>query len=141
MSGQWARLQQQLSNFGYLADEDVVEVANDGDISAALIAAIAAAQEDVSETIVEPAGRLDDINVYIGIAENLEGRFCGVPDRGGEIGPQTFGSPGGRWTRAALNVSIDDSGCNFIRPALRLTSPRGIIQRAFTRWQAASNFF
>ena len=87
---QWDRLQQQLSNFGYLRSEDVVEVVSDQDISAVLIAAITAAQEDVSDAIVVPVGRLDDINVYIGIGEALEGRFCGVPDRGGAIGPLTY---------------------------------------------------
>src|SRR5438128_1783425 len=49
-----------------------------------------------------------------GVVETLGDSFCGVPDQGGGIGPLTFGSPGGRWTRGALKVSINSAGANFV---------------------------
>ena len=150
-SEQWGRLQKQLSNYGYLAHEDVVEVASDNDINSELIAAITAAQKDVVGDIsgltavpmLEPL-RLDHIDLIVGIGETLQGRFCGVPDRGGgTIGPLTFGSPVGRWPRGALTVSINTTGCNFVNlpsPSFPGT-PVAAIMGAFANWQAASSFF
>jgi hypothetical protein len=69
------------------------------------------------------------------------GRFCSVPDPGGPIDPLTFGSPGGRWSRGNLRVSINPTGCNFVNaPGANLTAV-GLITNAFTLWQAVSPFF
>ncbi|MGJ0484293.1 MAG: matrixin family metalloprotease [Methylomicrobium sp.] len=139
----WTHLQQQLSNHGYLFREDIVDVVSDRDISAKLITAITSAQENISGLIAVPVrGHFDDIGSYAGIVEALQGRFCGVPDHGGSIGPLTFGSPGGRWTRGVLTVSINTSGCNFVNPSpLSSITPATVLVTAFNQWQAASNFF
>jgi tetratricopeptide (TPR) repeat protein len=73
-------------------------------------------------------------------------RFCGVPDGGVGlgVGPLTFGSPGGRWTRGPLTVSINPSGCNFVNlpPPTPPTNPVAVINGAFAQWQAvAPRFF
>jgi len=147
-SEQWTRLQKQLVNHGYIDREAVVEVASDHDISAQLIAAIIAAQEDVGAVSgstavpVEDGLRLEDIDLLVDIVEALQGRFCGVPDRGGTLGPLTFGSPGGRWTRGVLRVSINPANCTFVnQPLSPPTNPVAVIIGAFAQWQAASSFF
>ncbi|RYI04236.1 MAG: matrixin family metalloprotease, partial [Acetobacteraceae bacterium] len=68
------------------------------------------------------------------LGDALNGRFCGVPDQGGNIGPLTFGSPGGRWGNGNLTVSINAAGCN-------LANATAVIVGAFAQWQAAALFF
>jgi Matrixin len=143
-SNDWTRLQQSLSDFGYLAHENVVEVTNNRNISPELIAAIAAAQNDSTGVVtVDDTIGIRDVGAYLGLADSLAGRFCGVPDQGGGIGPLTFGSPGGRWTRGVLKVSINATGCTFnnLPPPAASTNAVAVIMGAFGQWQAATNFF
>jgi hypothetical protein len=67
--------------------------------------------------------------------------FCGVPDDiSGDIQIKTFGSPGGRWSRGVLNVSISTAGATF-DPSLNAITATQTIVNAFLQWQVASNFF
>ena len=66
-----------------------------------------------------------------------------MPDASGQLDPLTFGSPGGRWGRSALSVSIDTTGCNFLGiPGLPFSPPPlAVIIGAFQSWATASAFF
>lgn len=85
--------------------------------------------------------RIVGTGVFSPLALALPGSFCGVPDRSGSLGPLTFGSPGGRWTRGSLRVSINTAGCTFVNAPGASLTPTGVIANAFGRWQAASTFF
>ena len=139
----WARLQRRLSDSGYLALENVVNVVAQQDIGPALIAAIAAAEQSVTgHATVHDRIDVHDIGSFIGIDDALSARFCGVPDAGGNLGPLTFGSPGGRWSSGALRISINPTGANFVNPpGAPAASAVSVITNAFTQWQAASSFF
>lgn len=136
----WWRLQDELSRQGYLAREDVRDIVTDADITPTLQDAIARAGGAGGENWADPI-RLQDVNRYIPVVEALRGRFCGVPDRGGTIGTQTFGSPKGRWSRGVLRLSIDTTGCNFVNAPGAMATPAALIATAFRRWQAVSPFF
>lgn len=138
----WASVQNQLVSHGFLARESVTEVRADSDISEALRQAMREARGDAREEAhLGGIGRYQDLLEPLGGL--LDGRFCGTPDRGGAIGPLTFGSPGGRWAQGALKVSINVAGCNFANPPppAPQTNPTAVIAAAFAQWQAASNFF
>jgi hypothetical protein len=135
----WARLQEQLSSHGFLRREDVRKVVSDADITPALRAAIEHAG-GVSLDAGVPLGA-QDIGLIAPVGNALQGRFCGVPDRGGSIGPLTFGSPGGRWGRAVLRVSINTSGCTFVNAPGASRNALEVITSAFGLWQTASAFF
>lgn len=64
--------------------------------------------------------------------------FCGTPDpsKDGKIRPQTFGSPGGRWSRTTLSFSINTAGCK----GLTLAMAAATITQAFGLWRAAAPF-
>jgi hypothetical protein len=81
-------------------------------------------------------GELIDIT-----AEAFAGRFCGVPDQGGEIGPLAFGSPGGRWRRGTLKVSINLAGFVNPLPPAPPINPVAVVMGAFAQWQATAPFF
>ena len=130
----WTHLQDQLANHGFLARDRVVDVTDRGTIPPELLAAIGEAQRSVGEPVVEARIRPHDIDIFGHLGDALDGRFCGVPDQGGNIGPLTFGSPGGRWGRGVLKVSINAAGCN-------LGNATAVIIGAFAQWQAAANFF
>jgi hypothetical protein len=72
----------------------------------------------------------------------IDGRFCGVPDTGGTKGLQLqiFGSPGGRWTRGSLKVSINTANGTFVPPLTSNDAVNTIIS-AFAQWQGALSFF
>ncbi|MGZ9076021.1 MAG: matrixin family metalloprotease [Burkholderiaceae bacterium] len=133
----WARLQVHLVNHGYLAANQVVDVRAQSDISPALIGAVQDARRGIEGpshhgTVIE----IDRVEQIVPILDALSNRFCGVPDQGGSLGPLTFGSPGGRWTRGNLRVSINPAGCRPVG-----FNPVPIIVGAFTQWQAAGPFF
>lgn len=135
-SSTWNDLQHQLVNHGFLSRDRVTEVTDRSEISPELAAAIGEAQRSVGERSSDRI-RARDLDLIGHLGGALDGRFCGVPDHGGNIGPLTFGSPGGRWTRGALKVSINAAGCNFANPG----NPTAVIAGAFGQWQAAANFF
>jgi hypothetical protein len=66
-----------------------------------------------------------------------QGSGCGTPSRNlSGIQIQTFGSPGGQWSRGRLTFSIDPSGANLPAAVVNTT-----ITRAFALWQAIIPFF
>lgn len=140
---QWSYLQKQLVNHGYLASQDVIDVTSDQDISPNLIDAIHTAQASISNVTPEPVHRrFDEIAKYLPTADALDGMYCGVPDHGGTLATLTFGSPGGRWTRGNLRVSINATGANFADPpGAPLSNPVAVIMGAFNQWQAVSTYF
>ena len=80
------------------------------------------------------------INPY-DISEEPNGRFCGVPDRNvTTIDLQSFGSPGGRWSRGTLSVSINPAGAVF-DSSLTSKTAVNVIESAFKQWQSVSDFF
>ena len=108
-SEDWLRLQHQLSAHGLLDAAEIQEVASDGDITPPLREAILLLGRPAMDGI-----HFVDIDTLDWIVDVLSSRFCGVPDASGQLDPLTFGSPGGRWGRSALSVSIDTTGCNFL---------------------------
>jgi hypothetical protein len=144
MPGQhtWSSVQNQLVRHGFLARESVSDIREESDVSESLRKALQEARASVDvHAQVSEIGHYHDLLEPIGGL--LDGRFCGTPDRGGDLGPLTFGSPGGRWARGNLTVSISTAGCNFANPPppAPQTNPSAVITAAFTQWQAASNFF
>jgi hypothetical protein len=77
----------------------------------------------------------------LGLVDSLDDGFCGVPEQGGRIGPLTFGSPGGRWTRGALNVSINVAGATFVNATPAAPNAGAVIAAAFAQWQTPPNTF
>lgn len=72
----------------------------------------------------------------------LKGGVCGVPNQSDGLSPQTFGSPGGRWTRGSLKVLINTKNANFMNaPSAPPTTAEAVIMNAFGLWQAISRFF
>ena len=71
------------------------------------------------------------------------GNFCGVVDAGADsLHVQTFGAPGGRWSRGALKYSISPAGANFANPSgTAPTNPAAVIAAAFAKWQSVSLYF
>jgi hypothetical protein len=144
MTGQlnWTELQNRLVEHGFLAGDKVAPVSDRSAISPELVAALERAQFTAEPQRVHPSLELRDNPDLSRLVELLNRRFCGVPDGGGNIGIQTFGSPKGRWQKGALRVSINASGCNFANPPpAPATNPTAVIMGAFGQWQAASNFF
>jgi len=146
----WSRLQEQLVAHGHLTREHITDVRAEADISPALLGAIAAAEKSLHgwSTVHDQLGRrghiMDMISIYGGLADVLDGRFCGVPDFGGTIGIRTFGPPGGRWTRGNLRISINPAGASFVNlppPGPPASNAVAVIINAFNQWQAASSFF
>lgn len=135
----WNRIQHQLNRHGYLSREEIRDIEVDADITPALVNAI----ENVGGIRIhadEPI-RVSDIEQIVPVVEALANRYCGVPDRGGSIGPLAFGSPGGRWKRGLLTVSINAAGCNFVNAPGGVLTPAAVISDAFGRWQNVSAFF
>ncbi|HYD38545.1 MAG TPA: hypothetical protein VEA60_13090, partial [Allosphingosinicella sp.] len=57
---------------------------------------------------------------------------CAVPSKPkGNVQIQTFGSPGGRWSRGILTYSVNPQGCN-----LSAQTVLARIDAAFAAWQA-----
>lgn len=137
---EWARLQGQLVRHGYLSRDHVdaaIEVdALDPDLARAIAEALRSQNQSVVHDWVFDG---KDAAVLDKISSGLEERFCGVPDRGGSLGPLTFGSPGGRWSQGALRVSIDPSGFQGA-PGVAIDAVAVLIS-AFAQWQAVSRFF
>src|SRR5690625_4030016 len=136
-------LQERLVDIGVLANRTSRDLDGDDEVPGEVIAAISDAARLAG---VELSAGLSDVR----IVDQLERRFdiqdlidrltrarCGVPERvRSGIQIQTFGSPGGRWSRGALTVSVNPAGANM--PANAVTAT---ILNAFMRWQAASPFF
>lgn len=141
-SKDWNKLQHEMTRLGFLDRDQVTELRGDQVIPVPLQKALADANQafglNLSHAIITDTKVNDfaQINDFIGL---LTDRFCGVPDRGGKIGPLTFGPPGGRWRRSSLTYSIDTNGCMFvIPPGTAPTTPGAVIARAFGQWQTAA---
>jgi hypothetical protein len=132
----WANLQNQLASQGFIGRESVRDVSREEHISDTLRDAIRVAQ-GATGSVTEHV-RFDYIGHLGGLAGVLGSRFCGVPEGGGSIGPLTFGSPGGRWSRGNLRYSVNLAGGRF-QPANG--NPLSVIANAFSQWQVASSFF
>jgi hypothetical protein len=134
----WSELVSQLANLGYLEPTEARAIRRDADISRTITRAIQEARKSLREPKGidydgEVIGRVGDIDKYEDLLVNLNGRYCGTPDKGGTIGALTFGRPGGRWRkRASFSFSVDTTGCNLGAAA---QTP---ITNAFARWQANS---
>jgi hypothetical protein len=138
----WTSLQKNLARFGYLKPDEITAVKGAGDVGLALKHAITEAQADLGhrQPIEKLLHQKDWIDLF-NLDTVLDGRFCGVPDKGGKIGPLTFGSPGGRWSKTSLKISINVAGCNFVPLPLVPLTAQAVIQSAFNAWQLASGFF
>lgn len=77
----------------------------------------------------------------LGVVEAMGEGFCGVPDDMGGIGPLTFGSPGGRWSRGSLRVSINANGANYVNATPALPNAVAAIISAFNQWQTPPSPF
>lgn len=139
----WITLRHQLEQHGYLDEEDAGTATVDGQLSAHLVEAIKGVfwssgqtEEDVR---LEPFER-EDAELFEGVRAILDSRFCGVPDQGGQLGPLAFGSPGGRWSKGGLRVSINPAGFQAAAGAA-MVNPTAVITSAFGQWQAASRYF
>lgn len=132
---QWMLLQAGLVDGGLLSREDVRDVHTEADVSPALAGAL-------DEALGRYGGaarwreHVQDLAGWRDIFDTVGRGFCGTPDQGGTIRPQTFGSPGGRWTRGNLTFSVNPAGCNL--PAAAVNA---VIQQAFALWQAVTFFF
>jgi hypothetical protein len=69
------------------------------------------------------------------IANTGDGSFCGIPENGGDIRIQTYGSPAGRWSRGNLKVSINTAGAIFVNATPAAPNPVSVIMAAFNQWQ------
>lgn len=140
-STQWSELQNTLVDQGLLLREAVRDIHMEEDISPQIAKALdqglthfsGGDQIDWRERISDRL-RWGDV---LGSLQDRTGRgFCGTPDRGGTIGPRTFGSPGGRWPQGILTFSVNAAGCNLPAPTVN-----AIIQQAFALWQGVTTFF
>jgi hypothetical protein len=78
-------------------------------------------------------GRITLTDAPPGVTIFSEGTLCGVPDRiETPLQIATYGSPGGRWSRGRLSVSIDLTNA----PVLPGDSAETVIRQAFAAWQA-----
>jgi len=137
----WSKLQRVFNDKGFLKREDIGEVHVESDITPALKEAIV--KLGGTDWKNKPITSVKDIEDLIFIGDKLKRSFCGVPDRGsgGGSSPLAFGSPGGRWSRGALRVSIDTTGCSFFNAPGATATPAGVIMDAFNMWQTASAYF
>jgi hypothetical protein len=87
------------------------------------------------------AGITTLINAPDGVTVMSDRRWCGVPDNiATDIQKQTYGSPGGRWSRRTLTYSIDTT--NFIQsPGFTPVDAVNAITASFTQWQAVGGIF
>ena len=142
----FARLQQTLVERGHLAQSEVREVADPHEISAALQNAIGAAHSHLRHRPLDDRAFAENPSASLGdLLAGLSATFCSVPDAGSATSPlhiQTFGAPGGRWSRGALKFSVNAAGSSFTVPlGAPPTSPAAMIAAAFAQWQAVLPFF
>lgn len=138
----WNSIQKQLVGSGLLNKDSVFEIAEDGRLPDDLIVAVKRAELVTGHRLVSGNLSFQDLERLAPLTEFLALNFCGVPDRSGGLTPLTAGSPGGRWSRGNLSVSINPAGANLVNPpGAPATTPTAIIATAFGLWQTACPFF
>lgn len=135
-------LQNRLVQHGFMLESDVRELAPDDAPSPALVAAITQFDHVIggnnggASILGRPIREVDGTWMQ-DVIDALSRPRCGTPTRSmNGVQIQTFGSPGGRWSRGMLTFSINAAGSNLSANVVNNT-----ISGAFAQWQAISPFF